>query len=403
MSDRRQANANHFVRLASEAFRKGGWTACVDPRLPSDRRPDLLVEKDGLRYVIELKSVSDGKRARLLPLLSMAILESRAAAQSQPGLRPMAIVVSPHIDEKVAEQIRQFASSYAPDVAIGVLDLDGLRRFWGDGFEGLSFERPRELQVKALKAEDAGFNLFSDVNQWLLKVILGQRLSQQLINVPRGEFHNASQLADLANVSVMSAFRFLRQLEDEGFLDHSLPVARLVNLERLLSRWQSAMLKPQKQISCRWLIRGGDERRLVNAINKYQSSMSEDGIDSRSAGEQDLQRNLRLCLGGYAAASWLGFGHVSGMPPLLYLERINSEVLGRLGLAKIEDSRPADVLVKIPSFREAVFRAAVIRNNIRISDVVQVWLESSVNSARGVEQADHIKRRCLDPMIQDKA
>jgi len=307
-----------------------------------------------------------------------------------------------HIDEKVAEQIRQFASSYAPDVAIGVLDLDGLRRFWGDGFEGLNVERPRELQGKAFKAE-AGFNLFSDVNQWLLKVILGQRLSQQLINVPRGEFRNASQLADLANVSVMSAFRFLRQLEDEGFLDDSGPVARLANLERLLSRWQSALLKPQKQISCRWLIRGGDERRLVNAINKYQSLVSEDGIDSRSVGERDLQRNLRLCLGGYAAASWLGFGHVSGMPPLLYLERINSEVLGRLGLVKIEDSRPADVLVKIPSFKEALFRAAVIRNNIRISDVVQIWLESSVNSARGVEQADHIKRCFFAPIIQDNA
>lgn len=402
IAHKRQSN-DDFRRLVSEAFRQAGWNLWAESRLPLDHRPDLLIEKDGLRYIVELKCVSDGKRARLLPLLSMAILESRAAAQSQPGLRPMAIVMAPHIEDKVAEQVWQFASAHARDVAIGVLDLDGLRRFWGDGLQELNLERPREPQMKALKADNAGSNLFSDVNQWLLKVFLGQRLPQQLINVPQGEFRNASQLADLANVSVMSAFRFLRQLKNEGFLDYSAPAPRLANLERLLSRWQSAILKPQREISCRWLIRGGDQQRLVNAISKYQNLMSRDGIDRQSLGERELQPNLRLCLGGFAAASWLGFGHVSGMPPLLYMERINSEVLRRLGLAEIQDSRPADVLVKIPAFKETVFRAAVIVNDIRVSDVLQIWLESSVNPARGVEQADLIKRRLLDPIIQDNS
>jgi len=400
---RQNNNADHLVRHASEAFRKGGWNAWVEPRLPSEDRPDLLIEKDGLKYVVQLKWVSDGKRARLLPLLSMAILQSKAAAQSQAGLRPMAIVMAPHIDEKIAEQIWQFASSHAPDVAIAVLDLDGLRRFWGDGLEELNFERPREPQRKAFKADDAGSNLFSDINQWLLKVLLGQRLPEQLINVPRGQFRNASQLADLAKVSVMSAFRFLRQLESEGFLDSSPPAPRLANLERLLSRWQSAMLKPQKEILCRWLIRGGEQQRLVNAIGKYQNLISQERVGSQSLVERELQPNLRLCLGGFAAASWLGFGHVSGMPPLLYLDRINSEVLERLGLANIEDSRPADVLIKLPSFKEALFRAAVSLNNIRVSDVLQIWLESSVNPARGAEQADLIKRRLLNPIIQDNS
>jgi hypothetical protein len=106
-----------------------------------------------------------------------------------------------------------------------------------------------------------------------------------------------------------------------------------------------------------------------------------------------------LCLGGFVAAAWLGFGHVSGVPPLLYVERINAEVLRRLGLARIEDSRPADVLVRVPSFRQSLFRAAVIRNEVPVSDVLQVWLESSVNPARGVEQANLIKRRLLDPVL----
>lgn len=65
---------------------------------------------------------------------------------------------------------------------------------------------------------DSG-QLFSDLNQWMLKVLLAPALPPEMLAAPRGEYRNASQLAEAAQISLMSAFRFLRQMKQEGFLD----------------------------------------------------------------------------------------------------------------------------------------------------------------------------------------
>ena len=235
----------------------------------------------------------------------------------------------------------------------------------------------------------------------MLKVFLGQRLPEALINVPRHEFRNASQLADVADVSVMSAFRFVRQLEGDGFLDHSAHSLQLANVEKLLGRWQAAMLRPQKEIPFRWLIRGGNEERLLDVVREYQESIEQESVNREGEDDWTSRPRARLCLGGFLAAAWLGFGHVSGVPPLLYLEHIDHGLLKRLGLVRVEDARPADVFIRIPSFKESLFRAAVRHNGIQISDILQVWLESSVNPARGPEQANLIKMQVLDPILQE--
>jgi hypothetical protein len=398
----RYSSTNRFLYLVGEAFRHHGWRIEVEPRI-NDIKLGFLIEKGQLCYVVELKSVSDGKRARLLPLLSMAILQSRAAARPDSHLRPLAVIMAPRIEDSVAEELRQFAFAHAPEVALGVIDFEGLRRFWGPGLEELNSIRPPELQERVLKSDDSAAHLFSDLNQWLLKVILGQRLPQELIHVPRGEFRNASQLASAAGVSVMSAFRFVRQLESDGFLDSSAHRLGIGNVERLLNRWQGALLRQQREIPYRWIIRGGSDERLLNAVRAYQQSVDQ-GYGDGGAEDQGLYSpKARLCLGGFIAASQFGFGHVSGVPPLLYLERIGSELPRKLGLARVEDNRPADVFIRIPAFKESVYRAAVMREGVQVSDILQIWLDSSMNPARGAEQANLIKSRVLYPLFQENS
>ena len=100
-------------------------------------------------------------------------------------------------------------------------------------------------------------HLFSDLNQWMLKVLLAPKIAPDLLHAPRGEYRNASQLAAAANVSVMSAFRFVRQLRLEGFLDESSSSLSLVRLDDLLRRWQAESLRPARDIPMRWMLRGG--------------------------------------------------------------------------------------------------------------------------------------------------
>lgn len=75
--------------------------------------------------------------------------------------------------------------------------------------------------------------LFSDLNQWMLKILLGQALPQSLLSIPKGKYRNASQLASAANASTMSAICLARRLTDEGFLDDRRDHLKLVRVEEL--------------------------------------------------------------------------------------------------------------------------------------------------------------------------
>jgi hypothetical protein len=106
------------------------------------------------------------------------------------------------------------------------------------------------------------------------------------------------------------------------------------------------------------------------------------------------------CIGLFAAADALGIGFVRGVPPHLYLERLDLDVLQKLGLSAEDSDRPADVYVRVPSNKEAIFRASVMREGLPVSDVLQVWLDASAHPARGREQADEIWRRVLKPLFR---
>lgn len=69
--------------------------------------------------------------------------------------------------------------------------------------------------------------------------------------------------------------------------------------------------------------------------------------------------------------------------------------LEAIGLVKANLNDAEQVVVRIPRWPRAVFRAAVDRDGILVSDVLQVWLDVSEHSARGAEQADEIWRRVL--------
>jgi hypothetical protein len=79
-------------------------------------------------------------------------------------------------------------------------------------------------------------------------------LSEEFLNAPRGSYRNASELAGAAEVSVMSAFRFVRQLRQEEFLDEDNEFLRLVRKEELMRRWQAAQLRSAPELPLRWIV-----------------------------------------------------------------------------------------------------------------------------------------------------
>jgi hypothetical protein len=377
------ARGAEFESILAAVFRKAGWRVRRHPTA-GDMRADFVFEAGDKKYVVDLKEASEGRHDRLLPLLSQTILQAMALARRFPEpVVPLAVVAAPRVPPSVAERLKQFAERYAPDVAVGVIDAEGFRSFAGPGLEGLDAKPPRSAERKAAFPERLP-DLFSDLNQWMLKILLGRDLPDSLMRVPRGPIRNASQLAEAAEVSIMSASRFVNQLANQGFLDESAEHLKIVRIDDLLELWISANRNAAKEIPARWILKGG-QHQLLAALRKYMF--------------RAMHNQPRCCLGLFAAADALGFGFVHGVPPHIYLERLTLDSLDRLGLAVGHSNRPADVYIRIPVSREAIFRASVTREGIPTSDALQVWLDVSTNPARGREQAREIQRRVLKPLF----
>jgi Holliday junction resolvase len=378
------APSAEFERILANTFRKEGWRVRQHPAA-GDMQADLVVRAGEKIYVVELKVASEGRRDRLIPLLSQAILQAKACARRFPEpAAPLAVVAARRVPASVAEHLKKFAEQHAPDVAVGIIDAEGFRSFVGAGLEELDAMPPRRVAQHIISPQRLP-DLFSDLNQWMLKILIGQRLPESLICVPREPIRNASHLAEAANVSIMSASRLVNQLTSRGFLDESEQHLQVVRVEELLDWWISSNREAAKEIPARWIIKGGRDQ-LFAALQKYTS--------------RQIHNQPRSCLGLFAAADALGFGFVRGTPAHIYLERLTLDSLNRLGLAIDNSDRPADVMLRIPLNPEAVFRPCVVREGVQVSDVLQVWIDVSTHPARGREQAREIRQRVLKPLFQ---
>jgi len=388
--------------LVADVFRQSGWKLLEQPRI-EEGRPDLVAEHAGKKYIVEIKRSSEGRRDRVIPLLAQAILEVRNLAHHVPG-HPIgvALVVSNYIPESIGEQVKHFARDHAPDIAVGVLDLQGFRSFAGYGLERFNSERPRGRNLPLPSRSPISPQLFSDLNQWMLKILLAPSIPESCLSAPRGRYDGASQLAQAADVSVMSAFRFIEQFSKEGFLEQEHIGLRLVRKEELMERWLAANRRSVPEIAVRWILPRG-KNALREALRSYvlaQEKLPRKSPKSSNAGS--LVRRPHVCLGLFAAAEVLGFGFVHGVQPYIYIERPEPNALESLGLSAYGAEQHPDVYIRIPRNRESVFRGVVLSDDVPACDIIQAWLDVAQHPSRGKEQADLIWRRMLAPALINK-
>jgi hypothetical protein len=391
LADNNEAQLEHLV---ADAFREQGWRVSAEPRGSEDARPDFVASAPGKKLIIEFKRASEGRKDRVIPILSQAALDAIYRSRRIPGHPiPVAIVGANRISEAVAGEALEFMRERAPEAAVGLLDLEGFRSFGGHGLELLNSPRRAESNVQAPKAR-AG-QLFSDLNQWMLKVLLAPRIPEEYLSAPRGQYQGPSQLAEAAGVSVMSAFRFVEQLSKAGFIDSGPGPLRLVRLRELMSRWAAASQGRVLEIPMRSVLHRG-KKALANMLRSYDSRR----LAPRNLGEYQWVQRPRLCLGLFEAAEELSVRFVHGVKPSLYLERLNAEILEDLGLSGNAEESEADVHIRIPGNRECIFRSVVRRDGIPVSDILQVWLDVGEHPSRGKEQADLIWKRILSPALE---
>jgi hypothetical protein len=386
-----------FESLLGGLFSRGGWR--IHEQDGAGSRAAMVVSTRTQKCVVIIKRAAEGRRDRLIPLLSQAILEAQVEA-SRLNCAPLAIVVSPHIPDSVARQVKQFGMIHAPNVGFGVVDAEGFRVFHGFGLEQLNSERLPDPQRGLRVQNEPSSYLFSDLNQWMLKILIGQQIPESALHVPRGEYKSSRQLAHAARVSVMSASRFVRQLSNDGFLDERRGPLRLVRTAELLRQWQGATRRNVREVPACWVNPRG-KGHLLSAVKSYC-----EWLDARQSRPQEPQLGqlavpaARIAIGLFAAADLLGVGFVHGIAPHIYLEHLNLAVLGELGISLDLRGRQPDVHIRIPESKESVFRAVTRRKGIPVCDVLQVWLDVLHHPSRGKEQADQIWKRALASLFR---
>jgi hypothetical protein len=340
----------------------------------------LVIRKGKYAYVVEVKAASEGRSDRVIPLLSQAILQSQAYAREMNGVRSLAVVMVRDVSQSLINQVRKFSERYAPDLALGVASKDGARLFIGDGLSELN-EVPSLDNVPSFSRKQSSYapssNLFSDLNQWMLKVLLAPEIPEAMLAAPREKLRGASDLADAAQVSNMSAFRLIQLLREEQFLDVSAADLRLVRRGELFRRWRAAAHRFRRELPMRFLIPGALQRRLNNLLSSHKA-----------------------CLGLFAAAEAHKLGHVHGVLPYVYVESfpgMAGEPWRELVLPSLGES--AHLILKMPSAPQSVFRGAVLVDGVKVSDILQVWLDVSEHPSRGDEQAVLIQKKVLGQII----
>lgn len=364
--------------LVADVFKTHGW----DIERPSEKQSfDLLISQKKQRFVVELKSLAEGRADRVIPILSQAILQAQAYARNVKDAEPLAIVSVGNASHSLLKNFEAFVDRYVPNVAVGLVSDNGLRYFRGAGLEALNadLEEPRRYEAGPYHQPA---NLFSDLNQWMLKVLLASELPDKLLNAPKEKYRTGSELAEAANVSAMSASRFLQQLRNEGYLSESSRYITLVRRSELFRRWCSALMRYSPELPMRFLIRGAIQKQLPQILASHK-------------GES--------CLGLFQAADALGFGHVSGVPPYIYVPKLPQpgDKKWKMLVAASSDEKP-DLIVRQALSPKSVFRGAVDQAGVAASDIIQVWLDVSNHPARGNEQADFIYKKALLPIIQSE-
>lgn len=377
--DQQAMDSRVHAKALAGVFGDHGWSVVLEPELTG---PDLLVSKGHHRYAVELKSSAEGRADRVIPLLSQAILQAMHHAARSPGAQPLAVVRVGRLTKALRERASRFHADYAPHSAIGLIDDEGGRWFLGAGLEALNAEPKRHAARHKGVQPKRSHDLFSDLNQWLLKVLLAPELPKHLLSAPRGDYRTAAELAEAAQVSAMSVSRFIRRLREEAFVDESGATLRLVRRAELFRRWQAAASRATPELQMRFLMPGAPSEQLGKVVARHQEA----------------------CIGLFAAASLLGSGHVADGLPWVYVRKL-PQLPGQAWRELVEASpgEPPQLILKKAATPESVFRGAVQVRGAWVSDILQVWLDVSSHPARGSEQAEHLARTVLAEVMGRKA
>jgi hypothetical protein len=353
------------------------------------QQADLLFKREGTWYAAVLQVAREPRRLVMEGLLAAAMLRVQEYVKHELNTPvPLAVVAAPSLSKVMLADLAAFAAQFGrfegQVMAWGVIDERGLVEISGPG---LTIHRHASIRKVDHALPSSPNNLFTDLSQWMLKVLLNPMLPPPFgLNDQNGRalaaVGSAVELAQSAKVSVAHAARFLTLLREDKFLERDYHL-KLIRLETLLARWQAAYrVKRPLEVRARWLFPRKDSK------VQLQEMLSR---------EWKHKREQRVCLGLFAACEIWNFPHVQGVAPHVLVKRYSPELLRTLKLTVAEPGESVDVFLREPLFPETVFRGVQLREGLPVADILQCWLDVADHPARGEEMAQILYHKVITP------
>lgn len=349
------------------------------------KRADRWVTRAGREFHLVEEAAPGSWDRSMSAFLAQAILRARASAPNRTDSVAALRVkrASPLMDQR----LERFVAEVAPDQSWILFDPEG--RVFPHVQRAPELSRTASqapVRPPATQPVHRQQSLFTDLNQWMLKVLLAPLLPEKLLAAPRGRtIRNASTLAEAAGVSLPAAARFVRALDAEGQLDSRFGELRVARPLELLTSWRDRM---------------GHSARQEAGVTSVRGRASLDVLLVSAALDAEPPATRPLVLGLHHACAALGYGHVTGTTPVVWTDSLKPERLESHGLVVAAPGQTIDLVLRVPRYPESLFRGAVKPGGPPATDIIQCWLDVSHYRVRGQEQADFLWRRVLKPAFE---
>ncbi|HPB49726.1 MAG TPA: hypothetical protein PLY68_00850 [Myxococcota bacterium] len=344
----------------------------VSGNQPMARKAELLADINGRRVVIAVKAVRTSVVEDVVGRLAIASLQAGHSAGGTQNTS-LAVVIVPSVGRKTVAAAQSFMSTYMPSAAWAVMDRAGNARV---SIPALAVDIDRSFaRVERTQAGRTSISLFSDLNRWLLKILLLVDAPEDLWGGPRQTVLSNPELVRVAGVSPEMVRRFVTAFQDRDLLRQTPEGLRLVRRSTLLDLWRA-----DEALTARQAV---PVRRLIAGTGSVPDLVSIPGF-------ADL-----TVVAGFEACRHLGLLHTFAPHQTeVYVNIPVSEAMRRFGL---EECSPSDADIwLIPTRRSrSILGGRLSVEGIPVVDAFQASLDVLRHPGRGREQSDYIIHEVL--------
>ncbi len=340
----------------------------AEPGVDSHYTPDLVYHHMDGTIVIDVKSISAPRINDILGAFSRGAIQVKHAAGGA-KVTPVVIVVATRVGPKAIGVLEQFVAQYLPEFGWGLVDESGTTRLHVPGLDLDVSEKGESKKT----TRHGNVRLFSDLNSWMLKILLLRQAPDGMWGGPREIVEHSTHLARVAGVSVGKAHNFTRTFKERGYVRTTRSALQIVRPRALMELWlQNENIRLDMRTSARSILGKPENSTNVVDTSKYDN----------------------CAVAGFAACRLHGVLHTVPPDTEIY---VGTDVHAAMDAWDLEPTDPeqAHVVIIERLHDESIMRGRVRQGALPVVDILQAALDVAPRPGRGHEQADYILTHVL--------